>query len=160
MGKIKSIAKLQAWDWISNFIPHLLGMWLLTHALIKVNPYWMGLHVSTRSRPLFTERFKTSYRQIPRSLGAASLDVIMTVSLQHFNGISAAQISEQLEKSRPNAFHIIAPLWGESTCNRWFTSQRASNLELWWGDHLMNNLTRCCIHFVWISNKLYSTNIC
>ena len=28
---------VEAWEWISNFIPHLLGMWLLIHAGVKAN---------------------------------------------------------------------------------------------------------------------------
>ena len=27
------------WEWISKFIPHYTGMWLLIHAVIKVNSY-------------------------------------------------------------------------------------------------------------------------
>ena len=35
---------VEAWEWIRDFIPHfttLLGMWLLTHAGINVEPYWL-----------------------------------------------------------------------------------------------------------------------
>ena len=31
-----------------------------------------------------------------------------------------------------NAFHITVPLWGESTGDRWISSQSASDAEIWW----------------------------
>ena len=33
------VAAIEVWEWIDNFIAHLLGMWLLIHAGIKVNLY-------------------------------------------------------------------------------------------------------------------------
>ena len=29
---------IEVWEWVSNFIPQLLGMWLLIHAGINVKP--------------------------------------------------------------------------------------------------------------------------
>ena len=52
---------------------------------------------------LYSLNGKTSYREISRSLEATRLDLILTISLWNLIGISAAQISEQLEKAKPES---------------------------------------------------------
>ena len=56
--------------------------------VVKISTLYLGYHQPNLG--LYSQNGKTSYRQILRSLEAASLDVVLVVSLSNVLGISAA----------------------------------------------------------------------
>ena len=47
-------ANVEVWEWISNYIHTLLGMWLLIYATSKMGPWYIPGQRTTNTTPLTT----------------------------------------------------------------------------------------------------------